>query len=43
VPTQIKPIILFGWLLSQVLNIWLIDLGWFRLVAKKDGFPDRFS
>jgi hypothetical protein len=30
-------------LCSHVPNIWLIDLGWFGLVAKKDGSPNHFS
>jgi hypothetical protein len=35
VPTQIKPFIFLCWLFSHVPNIWPIDPGWFRLVAKK--------
>jgi hypothetical protein len=34
-PTQIKPFKFLGWLLSQEPSKWLMDLGWFRLVAKK--------
>jgi hypothetical protein len=34
-PTQIIPFMILGWLLSQVPNKWLIDLGWLRFVAKK--------
>jgi hypothetical protein len=34
-PTQIKPFMVLGWLLSQVPNKWLTDLGCLRFVAKK--------
>jgi hypothetical protein len=34
-PTEIKPFMVLGWLLSQVPNKWLTDLCCLRFVAKK--------
>ena len=40
-PTQIYCLILICWLESQKLNIWLIDLGGVKPVAKKDNPPNH--